>query len=104
MFPTLLFALSRGDPPLGTWYEMQIDSHDHLHLRIHPLVPPEHASSPGIIEAYTKMLDTIHHEDIPVCEGVQRGLQSRLWRPGRLSHHEKTLRLFHRYLARRMTT
>ena len=103
VFPTLLFALSRGDPPLGTWYEMQIDRHDHLHLRIHPLLPPEHASSSGVIEAYTKMLDTIHHEDIPACEGVQRGLQSRLWRPGILSHHEKPLRLFHRYLADRMT-
>ncbi len=103
VFPTLLFALSRGDLPLGTWYEMQIDRHDHLHLRIHPLVPPEHASSSGVIETYTKMLDTIHPEDIPVCEGVQRGLRSRLWRPGILSHHEKTLRLFHRYLADRMT-
>ena len=104
VFPTLLFALTRGNPPLGTWYEMQIDGRDHLHLRIHPLVPPEQASNSGVIEAYSKMLDRIHHEDIPVCEGVQRGLQSRLWKPGILSRHEKTLRLFHRYLADRLTT
>ena len=37
-----------------------------------------------------------------MCMGVQKGLQSQLWRPGRLSHQEKTLWLFHQYLARQL--
>jgi hypothetical protein len=37
-----------------------------------------------------------------MCEGVQKGLQSELWKPGRLSTQEKPLWLFHRYLVEQL--
>ncbi len=103
VFPTLLFALGRGDRPLGSWYEMEIDRRDHLHLRIHILASEKDAADPGTMAFFRDYLNTIHHQDIPMCEGVQRGLKSPLWEPGRLSNHEATLLRFHRYLAERLT-
>ena len=101
VFPTLLAAVFEGNP-VGSWYEMQIDRHDHIHLRIHMLANPELAAVAGteklILDAATK----IHLEDIPVCEGVQRGLSSRLWQPAGLSVHEGCLTRFHRHLEERL--
>jgi len=41
----------------------------------------------------------VHGEDVRVCDGVQRGLQSPLWRPGRLAVQERALWRFHRLWA-----
>jgi len=35
------------------------------------------------------------------CTAVQRGFASRTWQPGRLSHLEMPVWLFHRYIAAR---
>jgi phenylpropionate dioxygenase-like ring-hydroxylating dioxygenase large terminal subunit len=102
VFPTLLLALFRGPNPIGSWYEMLIDRHDHFHLRIHMLAPPEFAAKEELAAALVDSAAEIHREDIPVCEGVQRGVQSRLWSAGSLSRHEATLIRFHRYLAERL--
>jgi phenylpropionate dioxygenase-like ring-hydroxylating dioxygenase large terminal subunit len=102
VFPTLLFSLLRGDEPFATWYEMQFSGPDHLQLRIHLMLPEETASNPNLVEAYRVALDQIHREDIPVCEGVQKGLQSSLWNPGFLGPREGALQQFHHYLARRV--
>ncbi len=101
-FPTLLFALTRADPPFGFWYEMQVDGPAHFHLRIHLLVPPEVASDDPFVGVLLRASDAIHQEDIPLCEGIQRGVRSRVWQPGRLSPLEKTVWLFHRYLAEKL--
>ena len=37
-----------------------------------------------------------------VCTAVQRGFYASGWQPGRLSHLEMTVWLFHRYLAARI--
>ena len=102
IFPTLLLSLSRGASPFATWYEMRIDRHDHFDLHIHLLLPPDAAANERAVAGMRRAIETIHGEDIPMCSGIQRGLRSRLWTPGRLSRHERTLWRFHRYLAGRL--
>lgn len=102
VFPTLLLAQTRGETPICSWYEMQIDAHDHLHLRIHLLMGERDAANANLVEGVKTVFQVVHAQDIPVCEGVQRGLKSRLWQPGPLSHHERALQLFHRHLAERL--
>jgi phenylpropionate dioxygenase-like ring-hydroxylating dioxygenase large terminal subunit len=103
VFPTLLLALFRGDAPTGTWYEMKIDRYDHFELHIHLLAPPELAKNEAAVHLLREGAKLIHGQDIPMCEGVQKGLQSELWRPSRLSSQEKPLWLFHRYLVEQLT-
>jgi choline monooxygenase len=56
--------------------------------------PAEHARSIAVSEQ-------IQHEDVAICESVQRGLGSRAYRAGRLSpRREAGEHLFHRLLAR----
>ena len=45
----------------------------------------------------------VHLEDIPACEGIQAGIQSRIWSPGPLSIQEATLHHFHQQLANAVT-
>lgn len=101
VFPTLLLALFRG-VAVGSWYEMQIASHERFLLRIHALAAPELAQLEGATERLLEATNAIHLEDIPMCEGVQRGVASRLWEPGVLSVQERTLKRFHSYLAERL--
>jgi phenylpropionate dioxygenase-like ring-hydroxylating dioxygenase large terminal subunit len=103
VFPTLLLALFRGDAPVGTWYEMKIDRHDHFELHIHLLAPPAFAENQAAVDFFRETATLIHRQDIPMCEGVQQGLNSELWQPGRLSKQEGALWLFHRYLVEQLT-
>jgi phenylpropionate dioxygenase-like ring-hydroxylating dioxygenase large terminal subunit len=104
VFPTLLIAIFRdGDETRAFWYEMRIDRHDHFELHIHALTTPALAQNDAVRTLIREGTKAIHAEDIEMCEGVQKGLQSELWRPGRLSHQEKALWLFHRYLAEQLT-
>jgi len=102
IFPTMLLALFRGDSPMGTWYEMKIDRHDHFELHIHLLAAPEIANNEDFANFFRTSAREIHAQDIAMCEGVQKGLHSELWQPGRLSQQEKALWLFQRYLANRL--
>ncbi len=102
VFPTLMLTLTRDEARFTTWYEMQIDRHDHFVLRIHLLLPEPLASNEQVVAEVRKTVEKIHAEDIPMCKGVQRGLASRLWRPGLLAEQEKALWLFHRYLAEKL--
>ena len=102
VFPTFLFACFRGELPTGAWYEMRIDAHDRFALRIHALLPKEMAENQGIVDFVVKATRQVHAEDIPMCDGVQKGLQSPLWEPGRLATQERALWRFHRLLAEHM--
>lgn len=102
VFPTLLLALFRGDP-MGSWYEMQIDRHDHIHLRIHLLAPPEFAADEARRKLFNEGARAVHLEDIPACERVHRGLASRLYEPGPLAHLEGALTRFHKHLVERLS-
>jgi nitrite reductase/ring-hydroxylating ferredoxin subunit len=101
VFPTLLFSIVEGIR-FGVWYEMQIEGPDRFRLVIHALAPPELARAEGAPAALMGQVEKIHHEDIAACEGVQRGLASRIWRPGPLSVKELCLARFHRHLAQRL--
>lgn len=103
VFPTLLLAAFRGEVPVLSWYEMQIDRVDHFHLRIHAMLPGPLAGNRELCEAIAESVRTVHLQDITACQGVQRGVHSRLWRPGPLSVHEAALRAFHRHLAERIS-
>jgi phenylpropionate dioxygenase-like ring-hydroxylating dioxygenase large terminal subunit len=47
-------------------------------------------------------LRSFHLEDMEVCTAIQRGVASEACRPGRLSHLEKPIWLFQRYLAQKL--
>ena len=101
VFPTLLgFALADGN--VGGWWEMRLETHDRFRLYVHSLLPPNLAGDPAVVEMTQAAARDIHVEDIAVCEGVQRGLASRLYRPALLAHHEGCLVRFHRQLAERL--
>jgi phenylpropionate dioxygenase-like ring-hydroxylating dioxygenase large terminal subunit len=102
VFPTLLFFQQRGELAVGTWYEMQIDAPDRFRLRIHPLLPAPLAEDEGVVAMTHEVLRAVHAEDIPMCEGIQRGLRAKLWEPGPLALQEQALVRFHRYLHARL--
>ena len=101
VFPTLLFFVQEGEP-IGVWYELQIDRVDRFGLRIHVLGTAELAGAEGAAASIAAVVRQVHLEDIAVCEGVQRGLASRLWEPGPLALQEGCLARFHRHLAERL--
>lgn len=90
VYPSFLFVLSRGARPVVVWYEMRIRRHDYLDLSIHVLGSPEWAQDPVERAEAAKFQRLVHGEDIPVLEGVWRGLHSSFVRPGRLSHLEES--------------
>jgi len=100
-FPTLLFFV-QPSLSLGIWYELGIDRHDHLDLKVWLLMPAELAAQPGMAELVAEQVQKVHLEDIAVCESVQRGMQSRLWRPGPLSRLEGCLGRFHAHIAKQL--
>lgn len=98
IFPLTLMAFSAGR--LGVWYELTDITRTRFKLRVHLLAPPELAEVPDIAAQYREAINAIHLEDIPVCAGMQRGVESPLYAPGPLSHLEACLWRFHSYLKR----
>jgi phenylpropionate dioxygenase-like ring-hydroxylating dioxygenase large terminal subunit len=87
------------------WYRIQPLGPDRLKLLTTTLVAPEVLDLPNVEELLSEqaeMLYAFHLEDMEVCTAVQRGLHSSGWQPGRLSHLEMPVWLFHRYLAARV--
>jgi hypothetical protein len=60
------------------------------------------AGDPEVVARYTAGSAAIHNEDITVCEGIQRGVQSPFYIPGPLSHLEASLLRFHLFLKARL--
>lgn len=100
--PSCLIATA---PDRVIWYRLQPLGPDRLKLLTTVLVPRAVAESPGFEtqrEKAAAQLNEFHLEDMEVCTAVQRGLYSSGWQPGRLSHLEMPVWLFHRYLAARI--
>jgi phenylpropionate dioxygenase-like ring-hydroxylating dioxygenase large terminal subunit len=100
--PTFLLATA---PDRVIWYRLQPLGPDRLKLLTTTLVAPEAAARDNfesLRRNAAKQLVDFHLEDMEVCTAVQRGFYASGWQPGRLSHLEMTVWLFHRYLAARI--
>jgi phenylpropionate dioxygenase-like ring-hydroxylating dioxygenase large terminal subunit len=87
------------------WYRIQPLAPDRIRLLTTTLVAPDVfdvQDTDALIAEQAEMLYAFHLEDMEVCTAVQRGLHSSAWKPGRLSHLEMPVWLFHRYLAARV--
>jgi phenylpropionate dioxygenase-like ring-hydroxylating dioxygenase large terminal subunit len=102
MHPTFLLATA---PDRVIWYRLQPLGPDRLKLITTTLVAPEIVAGehfPRHREKIANLLIEFHLEDMQVCTAVQRGFYAQGWQPGRLSHLEMPIWLFHRYLAARI--
>jgi phenylpropionate dioxygenase-like ring-hydroxylating dioxygenase large terminal subunit len=102
VYPTMLVALTRGEHPTAFWYQMHLHGHDRFTLDIHLLAPAPLADDPQFVARTAAIATAIHLEDIPMCEGVWRGMNSRFAAVGRLSHLEGANFRFYRYLRERL--
>jgi len=100
VFPLTLIAITESEVPWGVWYAFEKIEQERFVLRIHVLLNPQQAALPELVAHYCEQIRLIHVEDIPVCEGVQRGYRSPLYSSGPLSHLEGCLWHFHQYLKR----
>ena len=102
MHPTFLLATA---PDRIIWYRLQPLGPDRLKLMTTTLLAPEAMALPNYEQLHAQTLQqltTFHLEDMQVCTAVQRGFYASGWQPGRLSHLEMPVWLFHRYLAARI--
>lgn len=99
-FPHFLFVVLEGDPKTAIWYQMEIRDEAYFDLTIHLMMPEPFASDADFVKGSTELLTMIHMEDIGVCDGVQAGLTSPTAVAGPLSHLERCVWHFHRYLQR----
>jgi phenylpropionate dioxygenase-like ring-hydroxylating dioxygenase large terminal subunit len=102
VFPFHLFSVQQDSM---LWYQLQPESASRFRLRIFPCVPAAVLEDPALgaqLPAFRAFVDTVHRQDIGVCEGVQRGLASRLAEPGPLSHLERCVWQLHRYVLERL--
>jgi phenylpropionate dioxygenase-like ring-hydroxylating dioxygenase large terminal subunit len=100
--PTFLLATA---PDRVIWYRLQPLGPDRLKLLTTTLIAPEATDLPQYEKLHARVaeqLTTFHLEDMQVCTAVQRGLYATGWQPGRLSHLEMPVWLFHRYIAARI--
>ena len=76
LYPNMLFALSPGAQPYLTWYQMSNLRHDRFDLTVHVFLDAVRAANPDDVKGALELTKAVHLEDIPMCEGVQTGLQS----------------------------
>jgi phenylpropionate dioxygenase-like ring-hydroxylating dioxygenase large terminal subunit len=102
VFPFHLFSLQ---PDSMVWYHLEPEGAERFRLRIYPCVPAaalEAADAGAQLDGFRSFLDVIHRQDIAACQGVQRGLHSRLAAPGPLSHLERCVWQLHQYVLERV--
>ena len=66
---------------------------------------PAALAAPGVDERRSQLVKSIcdiHREDLDVCAAVQRAIRSGVTGQGRLSHLERPLWEFYRYLGREL--
>jgi hypothetical protein len=98
VFPFHLFAVN---PDSLVFYRLEPQAVEQFRLSIHVCVPPAFGDDERV-EHLRSFLDVVHRQDITVCEGVQRGVRSRLAAPGRLSHLEKAIWQFDQFVLGRL--
>jgi phenylpropionate dioxygenase-like ring-hydroxylating dioxygenase large terminal subunit len=101
-FPTFLLF---NAPDRVFWYRVLPEGPQKVKLLTTMLVLPEAKQMPDYdkrLTAEIEMLKGFHTEDMEVCVAVQKGMNSSIFRGGRLSHLEKPIWLIQRYLARKI--
>ncbi|MER5466304.1 aromatic ring-hydroxylating dioxygenase subunit alpha [Streptomyces sp. NPDC002668] len=102
VFPMFFFSAS---PDMATWFDWRPTGPESHELDVHILVPPEAfelADFQDRVELLTGVLNAVQAEDAHANKGVMRGLRSAQATRGRLSHLERPLWQFHRYVADRL--
>jgi len=100
--PAFLLATA---PDRVIWYRLQPLGPDRLKLITTTLLAPEIVERENfetLRNRAAELLVQFHLEDMEVCTAVQRGFYASGWQPGRLSHLEMPVLLFHRYIAARI--
>ncbi len=101
-FPTfLLFAA----PDRVFWYRVLPEGPGKVKLLTTLMVLPESKQMPDYeqrLKAEIEMLKEFHTEDMEVCVAVQKGMNSSMYKSGRLSHLEKPIWHIQRYVARKL--
>ena len=83
MVPNLLLSVH---PDYVMTHLLEPITADHTRVMCQWLFPPETSSRPGFDPAYAvDFWDITNRQDWAACEGVQRGVASRGYRPGPLS-------------------
>lgn len=99
IYPSMLMAVLSDSV---IWYRMEIAGIDRFKLTVYLLA---HPASTDVPDAETlkhflrEATFAVHMEDLPACEGVQRGLQSGVARAGRLSHLEGAIHAHQKWLV-----
>jgi phenylpropionate dioxygenase-like ring-hydroxylating dioxygenase large terminal subunit len=76
-----------------------------IELQLDICISPAALTAPGLDERRNQLVKSIcdiHREDIDVCTAVQRAIRSGVTGTGRLSHLERPLWEFYRYLGREL--
>jgi len=101
-YPTfLLFAA----PDRVFWHRVLPDGPHRVKLQTTVLVSPDSKKMPDYekrLAAEIDLLKRFHNEDMEVCVAVQKGMSSSTFHGGRLSHLEKPIWHFQRYIARKI--
>jgi len=98
VYPSMLLAVFADTV---TWYRMEIESVDSFRLTIYLLAHPRSLDVPdaeALKEFLRQAATAVHIEDIAACEGVQKGLESGMAIPARLSHLEAAMRQHQQWL------
>jgi hypothetical protein len=86
IFPFHLFSVQLDSM---FWYHLEPGGAERFRLRIYPCVPEAALREPELRAAlggFRGFVNDIHLQDIEACQGVQRGLRSRLAAPGPALH------------------
>ncbi|EJL30782.1 ring-hydroxylating dioxygenase, large terminal subunit [Caulobacter sp. AP07] len=88
------------DPATPIFLDFNIKNENEHELVWHVLLPKGSSQKPDILDdvkLFGSFIEPVLLEDISVCTGVGRGVQSRFVTQGRLSHMEKPLHQFHNW-------
>ena len=104
ILPFNLFSLIRAPGAVsGSWYQIHLEDYQHFRLDIHILADQNQAKDAALVEELVATFRAIHLEDISICKAVWKGLNSRFYQPGRLSHLETCLWQFQNYLRKKLS-
>ncbi|WP_421866435.1 aromatic ring-hydroxylating oxygenase subunit alpha [Parvibaculum sp.] len=98
VYPSMLLAVLADSV---IWYRLEVESLDRFKLTIYLLAHPASLDVPdaGALKAFLREATWhVHMEDLPACEGVQRGLMSGAAQAGRLSHLEGAIHEHQKWL------